>query len=265
MTLLSRWSPVAALVIATLTTDCQTRTQGPAIPAPAPAPARSLPDGRDVIARFIGAIGGREAILKHRTRHFRGRFESPAQGLAGDFELFQAAPNRMLTTVSLPGLGLVQEGYDGSVAWTTNPATGPMVLEGLALDQRRHGADFYVALYPPEMISSLETVAEETFEGTPAYRVRVTTTWGEQYVEFFDKASALQLGSIRTVSTPVGEIEATSIVSDWRTVEGVKTPFRLVQRVAGFETVITFSELTLAPVPDSVFTLPPEIQALVKK
>jgi hypothetical protein len=140
-----------------------------------------------------------------------------------------------------------------------------MVLDGLALDQRRHGADFYVALYPPEMIASVETVAEEAFEGTPAYKVKVVTTWGEQYHEFFDRSTGLQLGSVRTVATPMGEIEATSVVSDWRTVDGVRMPFRLVQRIVGIETVITFSDLSLGPVPDSLFALPPEIQALVGK
>ena len=236
-----------------------------ALPRPMPAQAARLPDGRAVIDRFIAAIGGRDAILKHQARHFKGRLESPAQGIVGEFDLYQAAPNRMLTTATFPGLGTVREGYDGSVAWSTNPATGPMVLDGRALDQRRHGADFYIALYPPEMIAGLETVGEEPFEGTPAYKVRVKTTWGEEYFEFFDQATGLQLGSVRALSTPLGEIEATSVISDWRPVEGVRMPFRLVQRVATIEAVITFSELSLAAIPDSVFALPPEIQALVGK
>ncbi|HET7039372.1 MAG TPA: hypothetical protein VFH97_05755 [Gemmatimonadales bacterium] len=232
--------------------------------APAAAQA-SLPEGREVIARFIAAIGGRDAILRHRARHFTGRFEATGQGIAGEFELYQAPPNRMVTTATLPGIGTVREGYDGTVAWTTNPATGPMVLEGRALDQRRHGAEFYLALYPPEMVASVETVAEETFEGTPAWKVKVTTTWGESYAEYFDQATALQLGSMRTLFTPMGEVEATSVVSDWRTVDGVRMPFRLVQRFAGIETVVTFSDLSLAPLPDSLFALPAEVRALVGK
>jgi hypothetical protein len=235
------------------------------LPGRAPAQAAPLPEGRAVIERFIAAIGGRDAILKHQARHFKGRFESPAQGIVGEFDLYQAAPNRMLTTATFPGLGTVREGYDGSVAWSTNPATGPMVLDGLALDQRRHGADFYLALYPPEMIAEVETVGAEPFEGTPAHKIRVKTTWGEEYFEFFDRASGLQLGSVRTLSTPLGEIEAIIVISDWRPVEGVRMPFRLVQRVATIEAVITFSELSLAPVPDSVFALPPEIRALIGK
>jgi hypothetical protein len=235
----------------------------PAGSALAQAPA--LPPGRQVIERFIAAIGGRDAVLQQRTRHFTGRFESPAQGVAGDFELWQAAPNRMATIATLPGLGEVREGFDGTVAWTSNPATGPMVYDGKALDQRRHAADFYVALYPPETIASLETVGEEPFEGTAAWKVKVTTTWGEQYHEFFDKATGLQLGSVRLLFTPLGEVEATSVVSDWRMVGNVRMPFRLEQRVMSFQTVITFTDLKLEPLPDSLFTLPPEIRALVGK
>lgn len=234
-------------------------------PGRASAQQPGQPSGRAVIDRFIQAIGGRDAILRHRSRHFTGRVEIPAQGITAQFELYQAAPNLMMTAATVPGLGDVREGYDGNVAWSTNPATGPMVLDGRALDQRRHGADFYIALYPPEMITALTTEGEEPFEGTAAYKVRVTTAWGEEYVEYFDKSTGLQLGSVRTLSTPLGEIEATSVVSDWRTIDGVRMPFRLVQRVMTLETVITFSDLSLAEIPDSVFALPPEIQALVGK
>jgi hypothetical protein len=232
---------------------------------PGAASAQALPTGRAVIDRFIEAIGGRDAILRHRARHFTGRVEIPAQGITAEFDLYQAAPNLMFTQATVPGLGDVREGYNGTVAWSTNPATGPMVLEGQALDQRRHGADFYIALYLPEVIAALTTEGEETFEGTPAWKVRVKTVWGEEYVEYFDKTTGLQLGTVRTLFTPLGEIEATSVVSDWRTIEGVRMPFKLVQRVAAIETVITFSNLSLAPIPDSVFALPPEVQALVGK
>jgi hypothetical protein len=125
---------------------------------------------------------------------------------------------------------------------------------------RRNGG-----IYPPEKIASLETVAEEPFEGAQAYKVKVTTTWGEEYHEFFDKATGLQLGSVRLLFTPIGEIEATSIVSDWRAVGKVRMPFRLVQRVATLQTVITFSDVSLESVPDSLFELPPDVRALVGK
>lgn len=236
-----------------------------AAPAPAPAQTAELPSGREVIDRFIAAIGGRDAVMRQAARHVTGRFEIPAQGIAGDLEMYAAPPNKLSATVTIEGLGAVRTGFDGTTAWAVNPAMGPMVMEGLQHDQMKQQADFYNAVYPPEMIAELETVAEEPFEGTPAYRVRVKATWGEEYFEFFDKASGLQLGSVRTQASPMGDIEATSVVSQWTDVDGLKVPFRLVQRAMGSEQVVIISAMQATPVPDSVFVPPPEIQALIGK
>jgi hypothetical protein len=236
-----------------------------AFPSAAAAQATGLPNGRAVIDRFIAAIGGRDALEKQSGRRVTGRFEIPAQGIVADLEIHQAPPNRILLDISIPGIGQIRTGYDGTTAWATNPATGPMVLDGLQLEQMKHQADYFSVLYPPTMIADLETVAEEPFEGTPAYKVRVRTTWGEEYFEFFDKATGLQLGSIRAQASPMGDIETTSVATDWKPVDGILMPFRSTQRMMGIEQVIVITTVETMVVPDSVFTLPQEIRALVGK
>lgn len=237
-----------------------------ALLAPAPLTAQAaLPDGRAVIDRFIAAIGGREAVLAQSGRHVVGRFEVPAQGLGGDLEVYAAPPNKLRVRVTLPGFGEVSTGFDGTTAWAVNPAMGPMVLEGLQLAQMRHQADVYNSLYGPETIVELETVAEEPFEGQQAYKVRVKTTWGEEYFEYFHTSTGLQLGSLRTQASPMGDVETTSVVSEWKQVEGVLIPFRSVQRMMGMEQVVLLTEVRPTEVPDSVFALPAEIKALVGK
>lgn len=236
-----------------------------ALPAAARAQGAPLPTGRAVIDKFISAIGGRDAVMRQTGRHAKGHFEIPAQGVAGDLEVYAAPPNKLSVTVVITGLGEIRTGFDGTVGWSLNPAMGPMVLDGLQLEQMRQQADFYTALYPPEMIAELETAGEETFEEHPSYKVRVKTTWGEEFFEFFDQSSGLQLGSRRTVASPMGDIEATTVFSDWREVEGVKVPFRTVQRTMGIEQVFTITEMTPSAVPDSVFALPAQIETMVKQ
>ena len=53
-------------------------------PAKAPATAASgLPNARDVINKYIKAVGGREAILAHKSMHGTGTVSVPAQGMTG--------------------------------------------------------------------------------------------------------------------------------------------------------------------------------------
>jgi hypothetical protein len=228
------------------------------------AAQEAMPAGRTVINRYIEAIGGREVILRQSGRHITGKFEIPAQGMGGDLEIYGQPPNRILVKVSLAGIGSIQSGYDGTTGWAVNPMMGPMVLDSLQLQQMKQQADFYANLYPEASIASLETVADTTFDSTPSYKVKVVTTWGEEYFEFFDKAKGLQVGSIRNQASPMGNMEISSVVSDYRLVEGLLVPFKQVQRTMGIEQVITVLSVEVMTVPDSVFALPPEIRALMK-
>jgi len=129
----------------------------------------------------------------------------------------------------------------------------------------QQNADMYASLYPESQIASLETVGVETFEGAPCYNVKVTTTWGESYNEYFDTTTALQAGSKRTQESQMGPMETISITSDYRDLEGLKAPFKTVVRTMGIDQVVTVDSAIRATIPDSVFALPPEIKALIKK
>jgi hypothetical protein len=225
----------------------------------------ALPSGREVVDRYIDAIGGRAAIMAQNGRHMMGSFSIPSQGLGGALDVYAQPPNRMLVRVTLQGIGEIMTGYDGTTAWAMNPMLGPQVLDSVQLRQLQQQADFYSSLYPDTQIASLETLGVEAFEGVSCYNVQVTTTWGETYNEFFSVDDGLQVGSRRKQESPMGAVETVAVASDWRVVEGMKVPFKSVQRTMGIEQVITVDSVSVLAVPDSVFALPPEIEALVRK
>jgi hypothetical protein len=233
-----------------------------AIPAHAQGP---LPSGREIVNKYIAAIGGRDVILAQSGRHVTGTFDIPAQGISGALDVYGQPPDKMLVRVTIPGIGEVTSGFDGTTAWAMNPMMGPMVLDSLQAQQTRQQADFYAILYPEEQITSLETVADTTFDGTPSYKVKVTTAWGETYHEFFAKETSLMLGSQRSQASPMGNVDIVVAVSDWRPVEGMLQPFKSIQKTMGIEQVVTVSKVDVTTVPDSMFVPPPAIQALIKK
>jgi hypothetical protein len=236
------------------------------LPAALPVHAQGpLPSGREVVNKFIEAMGGRQVVLAQSGRHTTGSFDIPSQGMSGVLDVYAQPPNKMMARVTLQGIGEIVSGFDGTTAWAVNPMMGPMILDSLQAQQTRQQADFYASLYPEDQITSLETVADTTFDGTRSYQVKVTTAWGESYHEFFDRETGLIVGSQRTQASPMGNIEILTMVSDWRTVEGMLVPFKSVQRTMGIEQVITITQVEVTTVPDSVFVPPVEIRALMKK
>ena len=223
-----------------------------------------LPTGKQVFDRYVETIGGRDAIAKQTARWIWGRFDIPSQGIKGPIQIAAAAPDRLYTHVEIPGIGTSTSGFDGETGWAMNPAMGPMLMDGMALNQLRQQADFHSALHPERYVAAMDVVAEVDFDGRGCYQVKVRTTWGEEYTEYFDRTSGLLVGAVRKQSTPMGELEATTTVDDYQLYGGVKVPRSIRLKTMGIEQVIQVDSVSVAPIPDSVFALPAAIRALKK-
>ncbi len=226
--------------------------------------AEQLPAGRDVIDRYVEAIGGKQAILGQGAQHAKARVEVLAQGVAGDMDIYAAPPNKMYTSIEFAGIGSVRAGFNGETGWMIHPAMGPMVLEGRMLDQTRHQADVASALHPETLIASVEAVEKTDFEGQTCYKVKVTTRWDEEYFEYFNVESGLMVGVERSQASPMGEVPTTTVLSDYRKFGGVLSPSKSVQRVMGMEQVITVLEVSDMEPNDTLFAIPQQIKALLE-
>ncbi|KPK62184.1 MAG: hypothetical protein AMS21_08010 [Gemmatimonas sp. SG8_38_2] len=223
-----------------------------------------LPTGREVIDRYVEAIGGEKAIREVSAQHMVGKMELRAQGVSADMEIFTAPPNKMLVKIEIPAVGSISTGFDGEVGWGINPMTGPMVLEGRELDQMRQQADQFASLHPDHLIESLETVEKTEFQEHTCYKVKVVTTWGEEYYEYFDVDSGLIIGVERTQSSPMGEIPVTSIISDYKEFGNLLVATKTVQQTMGVEQILTVSELENVDLDPAMFELPAEIKAMTE-
>src|SRR5258708_31704735 len=96
---------MAALLLAPLYAQAPAKTET----------AAALPDAREIINRHIKAIGGREAILAHKSIHATGTLSVPASRITGPIEIFGAPnPDRVIVKTTLTGIGDISEGFDGS-------------------------------------------------------------------------------------------------------------------------------------------------------
>lgn len=269
-----------SLAVCALLAGCASAGSGTEAPAPAPAPAvqasdtataatgaarSDLPPARRIVDRYVETLGGRAVIMSDTASHTTGLFEVPAAGLAGQIDIYAAAPNRMLVKTDFPQMGQVMSGFDGTTAWSIDPMQGPMVLEGKQLEDTRIQADYYARLHDASKFSSMETTGLVDFEGKQAYNVRLVRTNGDVIEELFDPETGLLVGSVATRDTPMGPVTVTSVIGDYKRFGRQLVPTRVVQRVAGQEVVVTISAVSYDPVDPAVFALPDPIKALTQK
>ena len=236
--------------------------QAPAAPA---TPPEALPTADAVFEKYRAAIGGEAAIRRYSHRTVRGQFAIPAQGMSGDLLVLASAPDRMRLTVSLPGLGDMQRGYDGTTGWSMDPAVGPRLLEGRELAELKHSADFYEDLHDSSQYRSATVVGRTGFEGQDCYEVKVVRDSGFEFTEFFDTATGLLAGIKMDATSQMGTVPVTTLVGEYKAFGGLLTPTLTRQRMLGLESRMTISSITFDPIDPEAYELPPQIAALVSR
>ena len=250
-----RVATVAALLLAPLYAQAPPKTETPA----------ALPDGRGLIDRHVKAIGGREAILSHKSMHATGTLTVPASGMTGDIEIFQAAnPNRSLARTTVKDIGEISEGFDGSHAWSVTPMTGPMLKVGKDLQQTKLDAEFYGDLRDPKTYTEVKTVEKTTFDGRPCYKVSLKRIDGVEDFEYYDAATGLRAGGVRTRDTVMGTMTISTIETGYKKFGNLTVATTLTQQVMGTEQKITLLTVEFDKVPATALEPPAAIKALIK-
>jgi hypothetical protein len=203
--------------------------------AAAPAPAQgaaALPPAKELIAKFVAATNATAIMAKHQSVRTKGRFELPAQGISGDLEISQARPNKTMMRINISSLGQIEQGYDGTTAWSINPMQGPRLMTGRELDAVREESSFGTPSRQGPNVASAETVEKTEMNGEPCSK---------------------------------GTIEVTNLISDYKDFGGQKIATRLTQQVMGNEQVLILSTVDYDAADAASFEMPAAIKALVEK
>jgi SAM-dependent methyltransferase len=222
--------------------------------------ATDLPTAADVTARYVKAIGGRDAILSHESRYMKLFFKGPFN--EADYIVHAARPNKIYTRWEREGVVRSQSGFDGEVGWSMERDLGPRILMGRELDQAREGADFHAELYEPENFASMETLELTEFEDRQCYKLKLVWKSGREAFEYFDAESGLKWGSEGENQNGNYVFERIRVLADYEDFGGVLIPTKRIWRYKGspHEQVLTITALELNNVPDTVFTLPAELE-----
>ncbi len=205
-------------------------------------------------------------MLRHSTIRYVGTFEMPAAGVKGELSVVQAAPNKMALLMSIPGMGQMSTGFDGTIGWQVNPMQGPRLLEGKELEQIREDAGPASMLRPADRIRSAETLELTTMGGQSCYKVKITYNSGRESYDCYSPDTGLLVASTQRQESAMGSIEVTTFLTDWKEFGGLKTATRLRQQMMGQEQIMTIDRLEFdRPEDVKAVEVPEQVKPLIKK
>ena len=234
------------------------------VPAVVHAQDAALPAAKDLVARHVAAIGGRDAVARYSTMRSTGTFSMPAAGLSGDMVVVQGRDGRAMLKITVPGMGEMLSGYDGTVGWAMNPMQGPRVLEGKELAQLKEDTGMLMSLLRESAsLASMETVEKSTLGGVDCYKVKLTYASGRVAYDCYGIENGLMAGQILVQESPMGTVELTNVMTDWKDFGGVKVATTLRQQAMGQEQVMTITGVEFDNAADAqLFELPAAVKAL---
>ncbi|MFH1143009.1 MAG: hypothetical protein V1774_00525 [Candidatus Eisenbacteria bacterium] len=227
----------------------------------------SLPAAEVIIEKSIEASGGREAIGKLTSRKSTGRMELPAMGLKVSAVEYSVVPQRSYMRMDSPEIGQIVSGSDGTIFWETSQMTGPRLREGDEMEfSKRTG--FTEELRWRDHYPQAETTGIDTVDGRPCYTVVVTPKQGQPETRYYDVETYMLLRQDLKMASPMGEIPVEFYFTDYREVDGLIMSMQSRQVLMGGAQEMLFVTDSVwfnVEIPDSLFEVPEQIQALVAK
>ncbi len=231
----------------------------------ATALAGDKPSGEEIMKKYIEATGGEAAYKKFHNRVVTGTIEVPAASIKGTMTINAAAPNHMRLAIDIEGFGKTDRGTNGEIAWESSTIQGARLIEGDELKQFLREADFNAALDWKSHYKKIEVVGEENVGDRPAWKVEQTTDDGKVETVFYDKETGLSLKQIAKFTTPMGEIEATTMLEDYKAFDGIKMPTVIRQTVMGNQQIMKFDTVKHnVDLAKDAFMPPDDVKALKK-
>lgn len=223
-------------------------------PVAKPAP---LPTSSEILAKYVKAIGGREAHEKMKSRAVKANLEIVPMGIKGTGETLEAAPNKTYSVGNIAGIGDFYEGFDGEKAWSIDPVMGNRDKSGVELLQAKLTNNLHREINLDKLFSKLEVKGTEKVGDKDTYVVVATAEGVPAETFYFDTVSGLLLRADRTVVSPEGNAAVKSYYDDYRDVEGIKIPYKVRAIMPQFEMHTTITEVKLnVAVDESKFTKP---------
>ncbi len=210
--------------------------------------------GEELLKKHIEAIGGESAVMKIKDRVIEGKvsiFAGP-QTIEGTFKRTEKFPNKQVFIISTPVFS--QEVYNDGKRVVQSGMGGTRELTGDELKKAQESAHFNMLYRTAELGYKVTAKEKKMLKGRPVYVAELEQALNGKTILVFDAEDFMLISETRKQTTPQGEIDVTTTYSDFKPVDGVMQPFKIVQSLgmADVQLVVTSIKQNVG-VPDEEF------------
>jgi hypothetical protein len=227
--------------------------------------AADLPSGESLIQRYIDKSGGAQAYAKAKNMSMSGKVEMEGRNISGTVTIMEEG-RKSYTAMEFPGIGKVEEGYDGDTAWEDSALQGPRVLDGDEKAAAKRAATLALITSWRDVFKEAKTTGPAEVDGKSAWQVEMVAKEGKPETWFFSRDSGLLVKTSGVLSTAMGDLTTEMTMYDFRTVDGILTPFAMTQKAMSQTVVMRFEKVAYNfPIPAGRFDPPSSVKSLRKK
>ena len=221
----------------------------------------------EVMARSVTAMGGRPALEKLKSRTSTGTItlSTPGGDIVGSVELYNAAPNKSRSVIKADlsqfGAGqlVMDQRFNGTSGYVLDSLQGDREMASDQLNNLRNASFPHPFLSYKEMGVTAQLAGKAKVGDRDAHIVTLEPPTGPVVRVFVDAETFLPLQMSLKVNVPQvgGEIEQTTVLLDYREIDGIKLPYKLEasSSVQNYTITITTVEHNV-PIDEALFSKP---------
>ena len=203
-----------------------------------------------IIEKYIESIGGRDKLSAVRDKIMK--LKGTNEGMDLSLTIEQKLPNKLYQELNF-SVGKQTTVFDGEKGKIE--AMGQVqYIKGDKLDDLKYQSRLNGFLDYPGNEVSLKLNGIENIEGIDAYKMTLTTANGKKYIHYYDINTGYKVREISTFETPQGSFTQIIDMDDYKEVEGILHPFKLIQKMGPREIELVVESIKYnSGIPDSLF------------
>jgi hypothetical protein len=239
---------------------------GVLIAANGAAADEGLPKAETILDHYIEVTGGKQAYQNRKSEMATGTVDFAAQGIKGTLMRYAADPDKSYAVVEIEGIGKIETGTGGGIAWEKSLISGPRILSGDEKAQALRENLFNSDLNWRKLYQKVETAGVETVDGEECYKVILTPAEGHPQTAYYEKKSGLAVKMTTILVSSMGDIPVEAVMTNYKEFGGVLMPTKVTQKAAGQQISRTIQSMKVnQELPADRFEPPAEIKALLNK
>ncbi|PYQ28666.1 MAG: hypothetical protein DMF56_15650 [Acidobacteria bacterium] len=214
----------------------------------------------EIIAKNFDAMGGKDKLAAMKSVRFTGKMSMGP--MEAPISMTKKRPEMMRLDFTIQGMTGTQA-FDGTNGWVVMPFLGKKDPEAMNADQLKEAkeeADFDGPTWNyKDKGNKVELLGKADIEGTPAYKLKITTKAGTESTVYIDADSFLEVKSESKRTVQGQEVESETTLGNYQEFGGIMFPTSMEMKAKGAPgaQTITIEKVEINPaVADDTFKMP---------